>query len=217
MRRLPSRGRPRPFSLLLPLAGAGLLVVAGFPACGGDGKPATDADAPVETLGDTLSLIEQQAFSVDLDRYPEMGDGRLDTVDMLGEADGASWHVQAVNYTDRYVAMTYATWYTGPDSVVLLAVDGPPHLEDDRGNVYRGILIPDNPRFKVQSGTTAVGVYVFQPAVNPAADSLTLFVNDSTAPVLRVGPFGVRHDATGSLSPVDRAADGRAIEIEAGD
>lgn len=180
-------------------------------ACKG-GEPETEAGIPADSLVDTLTTAEQEAFAVDPLRYPEMRGGRLDTVNMIAETEHAAWHAQAMNYKPNYIAMTYAAWYTGPDSVALLAVDGQPHLVDDLGNVYRGVLVPENPRFKVASGTTAVGVYVFQPGVAADADSLTLFVNDSTAPVFRVGPFGVRHDATGPLSPGRRG-----VEIETGD
>lgn len=170
----------------------GALITLLVAACAGGGEPAGDAGAG-DTLTDTLTTAEQEAFAVHPLRYPEMHDGRLDTVDMIVDTGEAAWHIQAMNYTPDHTGMTYATWYTGPDSVVLLAADGQPRLEDDRGNVYQGIVVPDNPRFRVDSGTTAVGVYVFMPGIDPNADSLTLVVNDSTAPVLRVGPFGVRH------------------------
>lgn len=184
-------------------------------ACGGD-ESATEEALSTDTLTDTLTSAEQEAFAVDPLRYPEMQDGRLDTVDMEAETENAAWHVQAVNYKPGYVALTYAAWYTGPDSVALLAVDGQPRLVDDLGNVYRGVVVPDNPRLKVASGTTAVGVYVFQPGVAAGADSLTLYVNDSTAPVFRIGPFGVHHDAAGSLSPVEPASE-RGVELQSSD
>ncbi|HET6341965.1 MAG TPA: hypothetical protein VFG78_07255 [Gemmatimonadota bacterium] len=160
------------------------------------GAPADEA-APADTaLPDTLTAEEQSGFAVELDRFREMQGGRLDTVDMIARGDDAAFHVQILNYGPEYTALTYAAWYTGPDSVVMFAADDQPRLVDDLGNVYRGIVIPDNPRFEVETGTTAVGVYVFRPVLAAQADSLTLFVNDSTPPVLRVGPFGVRHDAT---------------------
>lgn len=175
---------------LLPAAALAFALASG---CGGDGTgdPApADAERP-----DTLTSQEQQAFAVDLDRFREMQGGRLDTVDMTARGDDAAFHVQILNYTDEFTALTYAAWYTGPDSSVMFAADDQLRLEDDLGNTYRGVVVPTNPRVEVERGTTAVGVYVFRPAVDPQADSLTLFVNDSTPPVLRVGPFGVRHEA----------------------
>ena len=160
------------------------------------GVPA-DETAPADTmLPDTLTAEEQSGFAVELDRFREMQGGRLDTVDMIARGDDAAFHVQILNYGPDYTALTYAAWYTGPDSAVMFAADDQPRLVDDLGNVYRGIVIPDNPRFEVETGTTAVGVYVFRPVLAPQADSLTLFVNDSTPPVLRVGPFGVYHQPT---------------------
>jgi hypothetical protein len=196
-----------PRSSLAGLAAAVLLC-----ACGG-GENAPEAGTAADSLVDTLTTAEQEAFAVDPLRYPEMRGGRLDTVNMIAETEYAAWHAQAMNYSPDHIAMTYAAWYTGPDSVALLATDGQPHLVDDLGNVYRGVMVPSNPRFKIASGTTAVGVYVFLPGIAADADSLTLFVNDSTAPVFRVGPFGVRHDATGPLSPGGR----RGIEIQTDD
>ena len=87
--------------------------------------------------------------------------------------------------------MTYAAWYTGPDSLVQFAADGQPYLIDDEGNRYEGVVTPDNPRIKVESGSTAVGVLAFAPGLSPLADSLSLHVNESTAPVIRVGPWPV--------------------------
>jgi hypothetical protein len=171
----------------------------GFTACqrSDPANPTVD-DAEAE-LPDTLSAEEQLAFAIDLERYREMADGRLDTVDMLGRAEDAAWHVQVLNYRTDLIAMTFAAVYSGPDSVALMAADDQPHLEDNLGNVYSGVAIPSNPRFKVDSGTTAAGVYVFTPAVDTRADSLT-FINDSTPPVIRVGPFGIFHDHTSGLS-----------------
>jgi hypothetical protein len=83
---------------------------------------------------------------------------------------------------------------------------------DNLGNVYRGIVIPDNPRFEVETGTTAIGVYVFRPVLAQQADSLTLMVNDSTPPVLRIGPFGVYHEAT-----MRREDPGRRLRMQPGD
>ena len=117
--------------------------------CGGEraGDPApADDERP-----DTLTSEEQQAFAVDLDRFREMQDGRLDTVDMTARGDDAAFHVQILNYTDEFTALTYAAWYTGPDSSVMFAADDQPRLVDDLGNVYRGVVIPDNPRVEVES------------------------------------------------------------------
>ncbi|MGH7563938.1 MAG: hypothetical protein ACREK5_05900 [Gemmatimonadota bacterium] len=180
-----ARGTRQP--LLTALAGLAL-------ACGG-GEPAIEPAPAADSLTDTLTSAEQQSFAVDIDRYHEMEGGRLDTVDMLVRGDDAAFQVQVLNYTNEYTALTYAAWYTGADNAVMFAADGQPRLKDEMGNVYRGIVIASNPRFEVASGTTAVGVYVFRPAVAPEADSLTLYVNDSTPPVLQIGPFGVRHDA----------------------
>ncbi len=187
------------------------LVIAGgvgFVACQQDDPATTTVDDPETEIPDTLSTEEQAAFSVDLGRYVEMSDGRLDTVDMLGRAGDAAWHVQVLNYRTDLIAMTYATWYDGPDGAALIAADGQPHLEDNLGNVYNGVVIPSNPRFKIDSGTTAVGVYVFTPAVRTTADSLTLFINDSTPPTIRVGPFGIFHDHTSRSGPLSTGISG---------
>ena len=169
------------------------------------GAPADEATPADTVLPDTLTADEQSAFAVELDRFQEMQGGRLDTVDMIARGDDAAVHVQSINYSPEYTALTYAAWYTGPDSTVMLAADDQPRLVDDLGNTYRGIVIPDNPRFEVETGTTAVGVYVFRPVLAPQADSLTLIVNDSTPPVLKVGPFGVHHEATlGDEDPARR-------------
>lgn len=162
-------------------------------ACGrGDAPEGTVTTDPAAI--DTLTSAEQASFAVDLDRFHEMQGGRLDTVDMIARGDDAAFHVQILNYARDYTAMTYAAWYNGPDPSVMFAADGQLRLVDDLGNEYRGVVIVTNPRFEVEQGTTAVGVYVFRPAVVPEADSLTVFVNDSTPPVIQVGPFGVRHD-----------------------
>lgn len=161
-------------------------------ACG-DAEPEPEDPGEADTF--VLSEEEEAAFAVDPLKYPEMQDGRLDTVDMVGSSDDASWHVQAMNYTDQYIAMTYAAWYVGPDSVIRLAADGQPRLVDDLGNVYQGQVVAHNPRIEVETGTTAVGVYLFADPLAQGADSLTLHVNDSTPPVIRVGPFGVDHQA----------------------
>ncbi len=182
--------RSAPQSLVAALVGLTLSCGRGDPA----GEPAPGSDS----IPDTLTSVEQQSFAVDLDRYREMEGGRLDTVDMIARGGDAAFHVQVLNYADDYTALTYAAWYSGPDGAVMFAADGQPRLEDELGNVYHGIVIPSNPRFEVDTGTTAVGVYVFRPGVAAEADSLTLYVNDSTLPVLRVGPFGVRHEGAPS-------------------
>lgn len=148
---------------------------------------------------DSLTAAEEAGFAVDPTRFPEMEEGRLDTVDMIGRSDDAAWHVQVMNYHPRYTAMTYAAWYTGPDSIVRFAADHQPYLMDDLGNRIEGAVVLDNPRIRIERGTTAVGVYVFDGSVAGRADSLTLYVNDSTPPVIRVGPFGVEHSTDGGL------------------
>lgn len=172
-----------------------ILVVAALAllsACGGDAPdPALDAEEP---LPDTLTTREQASFAVDLKRHSEMSRGRLDTVDMTGTTEGAMWHVQILNYRPDFIAMTFAAAYAGTEEQGLFAADRQPQLVDNLGNVYLGTVIASNPRFAVDRGTTAVGVYVFRPPLDTSADSLTLFVNDSTAPVIEVGPFGTFHD-----------------------
>ena len=113
----------------------------------------------------------------------------------------AAWQVQYLNYAEGHVAMTYAAWYTGPDSLVQFAADGQPYLLDDAGNRYEGVATPTNPRIKVETDNTAVGVFAFGPGLSPGADSLTLYVNDSTEPVIRVGPWPVRADAARAPQP----------------
>lgn len=191
-----------PFLSILISLSVTVGVGVGLAACQRSDLANTTVDDPEVELPDTLSAEEQSAFAVDLERYQEMAGGRLDTVDMLGRADDAAWHVQVLNYRTDLIAMTYATWFSGPDSATFLAADGQPHLEDNLGNVYNGVVIPTNPRFKVDSGTTAVGVYVFTPEVDTRADSLTLFINDSTSPKIRVGPFGIFHDHASSPGPL---------------
>ncbi|MGH7543533.1 MAG: hypothetical protein ACREK7_06290 [Gemmatimonadota bacterium] len=197
-------GRRRAFVLAVWVSLQGVACDRGAPA---------DEPAPADTvLPDTLTAEEQSGFAVELDRFREMEGGRLDTVDMIARGDDAAFHVQVLNYGTDYTALTYAAWYTGPDSAVMFAADDQPRLVDDLGNVYRGIVIPDNPRFEVETGTTAVGVYVFRPVLAQQADSLTLMINDSTPPVLRIGPFGVQHEA------MPREEDpGRRLRMQAGD
>lgn len=146
---------------------------------------------------DTVILTEEEeaAFAVDPLKYPEMEEGRLDTLDLVGESDDAAWHAQIINYGDGHIAMTYAAWYVGPEPAVRFAADDQPRLVDEQGNVYAGQTVAHNPRIEVESGSTALGVYVFAGPLAQDADSLTLYVNDSTPPVIRIGPFGVEHDA----------------------
>lgn len=164
-------------------------------ACG-EGSPPPDENPDADDLPDTLTTDEQSNFAPDPLRYSEMRDGRLDTIDMIGEDGPAAWHVQSINYNPNLIAMTYAAWYTGADSVALFAADNQPYLVDDLGNTYLGVVVPKNPRISVESGTTAVGVYVFTPALETGAQSLRFFVNDSTPPVLEIGPFSVYHETS---------------------
>ena len=153
---------------------------------------------------DSITAAEMKRFAVDPRRFPEMqGTAPLDSIDMTARssADDAAWHVQWLNYAENHIAMTYAAWYTGPDSLVQFAADGQPYLLDDEGNRYEGVVTPDNPRIKVETDNTAVGVFAFGPGLSPGADSLTLYVNDSTEPVIRVGPWPVREDAARAPGP----------------
>ncbi|MDX1661582.1 MAG: hypothetical protein R3326_07310 [Gemmatimonadota bacterium] len=198
---VPSTFRSTLSILLLPLA---------LGACA-DAEPEPEEPGEADTF--TLTEEEKASFAVDPLKYPEMQDGRLDTVDMIGRSGDAAWHVQAMNYADEYIGMTYAAWYTGPDSAVRFAADGQPHLEDDLGNVYSGQVVAHNPRIEVETGTTAVGVYVFADPVAQNADSLTLHINDSTPPVIRIGPFGVDHQAqSGDLRMGARSSEGATAE-----
>lgn len=168
---------------------AGCLAVA-VAACGGDegaGEPGDDEELSLTEL----SPEEETEFAVDPLRFPEMQDGRLDTVDAIGRGDDAAWHVQAIAYTEPYTSITYAAWYTGSEAEARFAADHQPYLEDENGNRYDGMAVPANPRIAVERETTAVGVYVFMPGVEADADSLTLFINDSTPPVIRIGPWSV--------------------------
>ena len=153
---------------------------------------------------DSITAAEMERFALDPRRFPEMqGTAPLDSIDMTARssAGDAAWHVQWLNYAENHIAMTYAAWYTGPDSLVQFAADGQPYLEDDEGNRYEGVLTPDNPRIKIETDNTAVGVLAFGPGLAPEADSLTLHVNDSTEPVIRVGPWPVRQDAARAPQP----------------
>lgn len=169
-------------------------------ACSG-GAESELADDPVPL--DSVTAAEMERFALDPTRFPEMEGSALDTVDQTARSPtgDAAWHVQVLNYTTNHLAMTYAAWYTGPDSLVQFAADGQPYLLDDEGNRYDGVLTPDNPRLKVETDNTAVGVFAFAPGLSPAADSLTLYVNDSTAPVIRVGPWPVPRAAERATQP----------------
>ena len=184
--------RPAPIAALLTLA----------LACS-NGKEETGlAEQPIPY--DSITAAEMKRFAVDPRRFPEMqGTAPLDSIDMTARssADDAAWHVQWLNYAENHIAMTYAAWYTGPDSLVQFAADGQPYLLDDEGNRYEGVVTPDNPRIKVETDNTAVGVFAFGPGLSPEADSLTLYVNDSTEPVIRVGPWPVREDAARAPGP----------------
>ena len=173
-------------------------------ACSG-GETAGDAGSADTLLPlDSVTPVEQERFALDPTRFPEMQDGGpLDTIDMTSRSatEDAAWHVQVMNFTANHIAMTYAAWYTGPDSLVMFAADGQPYLMDELGNRYAGVLTPDNPRLKVETDNTAVGVLTFGPGLVQAADSLTLFVNDSTQPVIRVGPWAVRQGVMRAPAP----------------
>ena len=153
---------------------------------------------------DSITSAELERFAVDPRRFPEMqGTAPLDSIDMTARSStgDAAWQVQWLNYAENHIAMTYAAWYTGPDSLVQFAADGQPYLVDDEGNRYNGVLVPDNPRIKVETDNTAVGVFAFGPGLSPDADSLTLHVNDTTEPVIRVGPWPVRPGAARAPQP----------------
>jgi hypothetical protein len=172
-------------------------------ACEREEEVAEPAPLPL----DSLTAAERSTFIVDVSRYPEMQEGRLDTVDMMAEVqtgpeDGAGWQVQAVNYAPDFIAISYVFFYTGPDSVARFAADNQPRLVDNLGNNYEGLLLPDNPRLEIEANATGMGVYLFQPGLVQGADSLTLMINAGTEPVIRVGPWGVYHtpaDTGGSI------------------
>jgi hypothetical protein len=190
--------------LPIPIRAAMALLASLALACsGGDsGGDAGTADTLVPV--DSLTAAELEQFALDPTRFPEMQDGGpLDTVDMTerSASGDATWHVQVLNYTANHLAMTYAAWYTGPDSLVMFAADGQPYLLDEEGNRYDGVVTPDNPRLKVETENTAVGVLAFGPGLSPTADSLTLFVNDSTQPVIRVGPWPIREGVLRAPAP----------------
>jgi hypothetical protein len=165
-------------------------------ACSGESGESGLAEQPLPY--DSLTAVEQEKFALDPLRFPEMqGSGPLDTIDMTSRSTSgdAAWHVQVLNYSKNHLAMTYAAWYTGPDSLVLFAADGQPYLVDEEGNRYDGVVTPTNPRLKIETDNTAVGVLAFGPGLAATADSLTLHVNDTTAPVIRVGPWPIRPGA----------------------
>ena len=65
-------------------------------------------------------------------------------------------------------------------------------------------------RLKVETDNTAVGVLAFGPGgLSSTADSLSLFVNDSTQPVIRVGPWPVRPDAERAAGPAGSSGGSR--------
>ncbi|MGH2980660.1 MAG: hypothetical protein ACRDKV_01275 [Solirubrobacterales bacterium] len=187
---------------IVPIAAALSLAVA----CSGEsGEESGLAEKPIPY--DSLTAAEQEEFALDPLRFPEMqGSGPLDSINMTARsASGdAAWNVQFLNYAENHLAMTYAAWYTGPDSLVLFAADGQPYLMDEDGNRYDGVVTPNNPRIKVETESTAVGVFAFGPGLAMGADSLTLYVNDSTPPVIRVGPWPVRADAARTPGPTPR-------------
>lgn len=184
---------------LAPLAAA----LTFFLACSDGAQEETGlAEQPIPY--DSITATEMEKFALDPRRFPEMqGTAPLDSIDLTARSssEDAAWHVQYLNYAEGHIAMTYAAWYTGPDSLVQFAADGQPYLLDDEGNRYDGVLTPDNPRLKVETDNTAVGVLAFGPGLSPLADSLTLHVNDSTAPVIRVGPWPVSEGAARAPQP----------------
>ena len=180
-----------------------IVVLTFFLACS-DGAPEDTGLAEQPLPYDSITATEMEKFALDPRRFPEMqGTAPLDSIDLTARSssEDAAWHVQYLNYAEGHIAMTYAAWYTGPDSLVQFAADGQPYLLDDEGNRYAGVLTPDNPRLKVETDNTAVGVLAFGPGLSPLADSLTLHVNDSTAPVIRVGPWPVRENAARAPQP----------------
>ncbi|HYO46778.1 MAG TPA: hypothetical protein VEY33_08840 [Gemmatimonadota bacterium] len=184
---------------IVPIAAA---LALAFACSGEPGDESGLADKPIPY--DSVTAAELEKFALDPLRFPEMqGSGPLDSIDMTerSASGDAAWNVQVLNYAENHLAMTYAAWYTGPDSLVLFAADGQPYLMDEEGNRYEGVLTPSNPRLKIETDNTAVGVFAFGPGLAPAADSLTLYVNDSTPPVIRVGPWAVRQGATRAPAP----------------
>jgi hypothetical protein len=179
---------------------AAVLILAVACSGGSEGESGL-AEKPLPL--DSVTSTEMEQFALDPTRFPEMQGGPLDTVDQTERSaiGDAAWHVQVLNYSNNHMAMTYAAWYTGPDSLVQFAADGQPYLLDEEGNRYEGVLTPDNPRLKVETDNTAVGVLAFAPGLDPAADSLTLHVNDSTAPIIRVGPWPVPRGAERATQP----------------
>lgn len=184
---------------ILPIAAAAALAMACSNETGGD-TGLSDQPLPL----DSVTAAEQEKFALDPARFPEMQDsGPLDSIGMTARSasEDAAWNVQFLNYAENHIAMTYAAWYTGPDSLVLFAADGQPYLVDEEGNRYAGVVTPDNPRLKIETDNTAVGVLAFGPGLALTADSLTLYVNDTTPPVIRVGPWAVREGAARAPQP----------------
>jgi hypothetical protein len=182
------------------LIAAALVLIA--LSCSGESGDSGLAEKPIPY--DSLTAVEQEQFAFDPTRFPEMqGSGLLDSINMTERSASAdaAWNVQVLNYATNHMAMTYAAWYTGPDSLILFAADGQPYLVDEEGNRYEGVVTPDNPRLKIETDNTAVGVLAFGPGLAASADSLTLYVNDSTPPVIRVGPWPVRQGAARAPRP----------------
>ncbi|HEY7472913.1 MAG TPA: hypothetical protein VIE68_11260 [Gemmatimonadota bacterium] len=185
----------------LPIAAALALALA----CSGESGETRDP-SPADTLVplDSMTAAEQEEFALDPTRFPEMqGRSPLDSINMTARSatGDAAWNVQVVNYSENHIAMTYAAWYTGPDSLVLFAADEQPFLMDEDGNRYEGVTTPTNPRLKVETDNTALGVFAFGPGLLATSDSLTLYVNDSTQPVIRVGPWAIRPGVTRAAGP----------------
>ena len=83
-----------------------------------------------------------------------------------------------------------------------LGVMGRALLLEEEANRSLELAAGNNPRLKVETDNTAVGVLAFGPGgLSSTADSLSLFVNDSTQPVIRVGPWPVRPDAERASGP----------------
>ena len=186
---------------IAPLAAALALALA----CSGESGESAEAGLAEQPMPlDSMTTEEQEEFALDPTRFPEMqGSGPLDSINMTARSPSgdAAWNVQVLNYAENHMAMTYAAWYTGPDSLVLFAADAQPYLMDEEGNRYEGVVTPTNPRLKVERDNTALGIFAFGPGLTATADSLTLYVNDSTAPVIRVGPWPIRPGAARAPVP----------------
>jgi hypothetical protein len=184
---------------------APIAVLALALACNGESGETRDPGLSDSLMPlDSMTAAEQEEFALDPTRFPEMqGTSPLDTINMTARSSSgdAAWNVQVVNYSESHIAMTYAAWYTGPDSLVQFAADGQPYLVDEEGDRYEGVLTATNPRLKVETDNTALGVFAFSPGLSATSDSLTLHVNDSTAPVIRVGPWAIRPGVTRAAGP----------------